>query len=350
MTSQRKILHHSENNTQLCEPVFASPDGAPVKGAANIVLPAPTSSHSRLWLGVILILSFVILSDARDIVLEQYIKVENAYDYLLIVFGITMSFYAIVNNIKTHSLSRKKTHGFWKNILLLNFATASNWLGWYLSLKYLTAPTVVAIYAGMIPMITLLVNRLLRSASPKSLADIIAATLLLFSALAWMLFSDIFSSHRSQSAIGVGLVVMSSISIAITTVISKRLADMKVTTSQIMAHRFYVLLGIALFFASPFSELWAMAVRNFWVLFLAATVGTIASLWLLQKGIEHSEPVLTTVIIATSPAFSLILYLLLIDAASIETKTVTLSCAVVLIAIFHTLFQHFNHNRSKSIN
>jgi drug/metabolite transporter (DMT)-like permease len=303
--------------------------------------------RSRLLLGVLCVLAFVILSDTRDIVLERHIKVENAYDYLLVVFGITTLFYATINRVGTLRRPHASTPGFSSNMLWLNAVTASNWLGWYLSLRYMTAPALVALYASVVPMATLVVNRLLRSSSTTSAADWISTILLMSCAVAWA-FANILSLQGAQAAIGVGLVVMCSFSIAATTVVSKRLADIKVPTSRMMAHRFYLLLGVALYMASPLMELLNMAIRNYQVLVLAATVGSIVSLWLLQQGIQRCEPVLTVVIIATSPAFSLVLYLILIGAASIEADTVAMSIAVVLIAVFHTLLQHRNQSRLKS--
>jgi drug/metabolite transporter (DMT)-like permease len=287
---------------------------------------------------------FVVLSDVRDIVLEQHFKVENPFDYLLVVFGMTALFYGAINGSKAMRHPQPASPRFASNILWLNIVTASNWLGWYLSLKYLPAPTVVALYAGIIPMATLGVNRMLRSASGTSNADWISTSLLLTCAVAWS-SANIFMIQGAQAAIGVGLVVMCSVSIAATTVVSKRLADLKVPPRRIMAHRFYLLLGIALVMASPFAELLTMIGRNYHVLVLAATLGTILSLWLLQKGIERCEPVITVVIIATSPAFSLVLYLVLIGAASIKTDTAVMSTAVVAIAVFHLLFQHRHQSR-----
>ncbi len=304
------------------------------------------STRSRLWAGVLCLLGFVILSDTRDIYLERHIKVDNPFDYLLMVFGITALFYAATNLVKTLRQPHPKASGFSNNIVWLNIVTASNWLGWYFSLKYLTAPTVVALYAGIIPMATLLVNRFLRSTSVTSKVDWISTVLLLACAVAWSL-ANVLSLQGAQAAIGLGLVVMCSVSIAATTVVSKRLADAQVPARRIMAHRFYVLLAIAFCMSSPAAELFDVAKRNYQLLLLAATAGTILSLWLLQKGIERCEPVLTVVIIATSPAFSLVLYFFLIGSASLEIDTVVMSIAVVLIALFHTLFQH-RHPSSRS--
>jgi drug/metabolite transporter (DMT)-like permease len=297
------------------------------------------SQRARLWAGALCVLGFVILSDGRDIYLERHIKVDNPFDYLLLVFSMTALFYAGVNAVKTMREPHPKASGFLRNIVWLNIVTASNWLGWYLALKYLTAPTVVALYAGIIPMATLVVNRCLRSTSVTSIADWISTALLLACATAWAL-ANTLSLQGSEAAVGLGLVVICSVSIAATTVVSKRLADARVPASRIMAHRFYVLLAISLYMSSPAAELLDLARRNFQLLMFAATVGTILSLWLLQKGIERCEPVLTVVIIATSPAFSLALYYFLIGSASLEVDTVVMSIAVVLIAVFHTLFQH----------
>jgi len=297
------------------------------------------SKRARLWAGVVCVLGFVILSDGRDIYLEQHIKVDNPFDYLLLVFSMTALFYAVTNAATSMRQPHPNAPGFMGNIAWLNIVTASNWLGWYLSLKYLTAPTVVALYAGIIPMATLVVNRCLRSSSVTSRVDWISTTLLLTCAAVWA-FANVLSLQGSEAAIGLGLVLMCSVSIAATTVVSKRLADAQVPARRVMAHRFYILLAIALYMSSPVAELFEVVRRNYQLLMLTATVGTILSLWLLQKGIERCEPVLTVVIIATSPAFSLALYYFLVGSASLEVDTVVMSIAVVLIAVFHTLFQH----------
>lgn len=297
------------------------------------------SARLRLLTGVLCVLGFVGLSDIRDIYLEQHFKVENPFDYLLIVFGIAALFYAAVSRAKDQASSITKESRFTTHIAWLNLFTASNWLGWYLSLKFLTAPTLVALYAGIIPMATLVVNRLLRRMSGTSNADWISTALLLACAVAWA-SANVLSLNGTRAAIGLGLVVMCSFSIAATTVISKRLADTRVPARRIMAHRFYLLLAIALCMSSPASALLDVASRNFQVLLLAAVAGTILPLWLLQKGIERCEPVLTVVIIATSPAFSLALYALLIGTTSIERDTFLLSMIVVGIAVSHTTLQH----------
>lgn len=300
------------------------------------------SARYRLLTGVLCVLGFVLISDIRDIYLEQHIKVENPFDYLLIVFSLTALFYAVTNLVKGPNVPSAETSGFKANIVWLNLATASNWLGWYLSLKYLTAPTVVALYAGIIPLATWIVNRLLRSASATSSADWLSAVLLFSCAVAWA-FSNVLSLQGTQAATGLALVAMCSFSIAATTVVSKRLADLEVPARRIMAHRFYILLVVAFCMSSPAAELLDVASRNYQVLLLATSAGTILTLWLLQKGIERCEPVLTALLIATSPAFSLGLYALLIGDASIELDTVLMSVTVAGIAVSHILIQHRQH-------
>ena len=149
-------------------------------------------ARSRLLAGVLCLLGFVILSDTRDIYLEQHMRVDNPFDYLLLVFGITAAFYGTSHRVRSRGLPPPKPSGFATDIVWLNIVTASNWLGWYLSLKYLTAPTVVALYAGIIPMATLVVNRLLRSNSSTSRADWFSTVLLLSCALVWA-FANILS-------------------------------------------------------------------------------------------------------------------------------------------------------------
>ncbi|MGB4074132.1 EamA family transporter [Pseudomonas sp.] len=299
--------------------------------------------HSHLLTGVLCLLGFSILSAARDIALEGHFKVDNPYDYLFIVFGLAAIFYAAVNFFKSTSGAPRKAAKYTENIIWLNLVTAGNWVGLFLALKYLSPPSVAALYAGTIPAATLIVNRLLRSESALTKADWISTILLLACATAWA-FVNISSLQGSQAATGFAYVVLSSFTIAATTVFSKRLADSQIPTSKIMAHRFYILVGISYFMSSPSVELLDVAVRNYQLLLIVAAAGTILSLWLLQKGIEKCEPVLTEVVIATSPVVSLALYTLFVGGETIKIDTIVMSVSVVSIAVFHTLFQYKNES------
>lgn len=297
--------------------------------------------HSHLLTGVLCLFGFSVLSAARDIALEGRFKVENPYDYLFIVFGMAASFYAVVGFLKGKGAS--KAPKYTVNIVWLNIVTAGNWVGLFLALKYLTPPSISALYAGAIPAATLIVNRLLRSDSALTKADWVATLLLLACATAWA-FWNIMSLQGGQAALGLAYVALSAFTIAATTVFSKRLADAQVPASNIMAHRFYILLGVAFYMSSPAAELLEMAGRNYKMLFLVAAVGTILSLWLLQKGIEKCEPVLAEVVIATSPVVSLVLYSLIVGGEAVKIDTVIMSVSVVCIATFHTLFQYKNES------
>jgi len=250
---------------------------------------------------------------------------------------ISAAFYLVVDLLGRQSNRLTKEDRV--NILWLNLATAGNWAGLFLALKYLSPPVISALFAGCIPVATLLVNRSLRSKSSLTIADWISTGLLFGCTVIWSSV-NVTALSGSGAAIGLAYVVLSSFTIASTTVLSKRLADAKIPTSKIMGHRFYVLIAVSYLMSSPAHELINLVERNYEVLFMVAAIGTILCLWLLQKGIEKCEPVLTEVVIATSPVITLSLYAVLVGPTTIEFDTVVLSIAVVAIAIFHVSYQY----------
>lgn len=292
----------------------------------------------NLIFGPVCLLGFAVLSAAKDIALEGRLKAANPHDYLLLVFVFTAIVYHAACKLNKRN-AKLLTPIQNREFLLLNLGTAGNWIGLFLSLKYLNAPAVAALYSGIIPMATLIVNRFLRPGSAVIPADYVATILLLCCSVAWA-FYNALSFQSAQAGIGVIYVVFSSFTIAATTVISKRLADAGTRAASIMAHRFYVLIGVALFMSSPFPELITLIQRDIEILIFIAVGGTVASLWLLQKGIEKCEPVVTEVIIATSPIVSLLLYSLTIGGTSIDSSTFLLSILVSSVALAHTLVQY----------
>jgi drug/metabolite transporter (DMT)-like permease len=311
----------------------------------NLRLDSLMNSRSTLWrsagfqlcIGVLCILGFEVFSSVRDVKLEQQFKSENPYDYLLVVFGLAALFYLLLDLLSDtrKSLSNRDL----LNLAWLNVSTAGNWVGLFLALKYLSPPVISVLFAGGIPGATLVVNRILRSDSSLSSADMIATGLLIVCSATWAI-ANINTLTGSGAANGLFYIAVSSFTIASTTVFSKSLADNAVKTSTIMGQRFYLLIAMSLIMSSPIAEIASLVERDFEVIIFVVTVGTIASLWLLQKGIEKCEPVLTEVVIATSPVITLLVYAALVGYKSVAWDTAILSIAVVVIAVFHVFFQY----------
>ncbi|WP_321884039.1 hypothetical protein [Burkholderia cepacia] len=300
------------------------------------------STRSQLYIGVLCILGFEVLSSMRDVVLERKFKSENPYDYLLVAFGLAALLYFFINLI---GKSRKRLSNHNRlNLVWLNVSTAGNWVGLFLALKYLSPPVISILFAGGIPVATLVVNRLLRAEGSLNFADLIATGLLLLCSAIWA-FANVDTLTGGGAANGLFYVTVSSFTIASTTVFSKRLADGGVKTSAVMGHRFYLLIALSLAMSSPASKIVTLITGGFEVIIFLVAVGTILSLWLLQKGIERCEPVLTEVIVATSPVITLLVYTTLVGYKSVAWSTAILSAAVVVVAISRVLFQHQQTSR-----
>ena len=83
-----------------------------------------------------------------------------------------------------------------------------------------------------------------------------------------------------------------------------------VTTSSIMAHRFYILIPVA-FFVAIYNEGFNQAlIDNVPMLLVMAIFGVLVPLWFLQKGTKLLKPVIVLIIISMAPGYTYLIELL----------------------------------------
>ncbi|PSU33521.1 hypothetical protein [Photobacterium lutimaris] len=296
-----------------------------------------------LVLGYIYIFLYCILSVTKDIVLEDGLKTSNTFDYLLIVFTCVALFY-IINDKIISTEKNKKTKNYFKDNIWLNIVTVGNWLGLFYSLKFFSAPVVSALYAGLIPLTTLIVNKRLRPKSKLSKGDYIATISLFLCAVFWSGY-NIEKLQETSIFTGLTIILISSLSISSTTVFSKRLAENGCTAVKIMAHRFYILIFFSAIFSSPPPVVIDIFIDNLTLLAFVIGFGTILSLWLFQIGVNICEPIITHVIISTCPIISLIIYFFYNSDISIPKDTIFFSSSVVIIAIIYGIFDYYKNSQ-----
>lgn len=295
-------------------------------------------------LGYACIIIYCVLSVTKDIALEERLKTSNTFDYLLIVFSCVALFY-ISSDRLTEKNKVKNTKKYYQDNFWLNIVTVGNWLGLFYSLKFFSPPVVSALYAGLIPLTTLFVNKILRPESQLSKVDFMATISLFFCAAIWSVYN--VDKFQTESLV-MGLLVMliSSLSISSTTVFSKRLVEQGCSSIKIMAHRFYALILFSLIFSSPLKVVFSIFSENFELFLFVILFGTIISLWLFQLGVKICEPIITHVIISTCPVISLVIYVIYNNSFEIPKDTVFFSLSVVIIAIGYGMFDYSRYRNN----
>lgn len=127
-------------------------------------------------LGLLLVFSCIILSSTKDIVLER-----------------------VVSKVKTDTAPvRVSARTALPVMIALNIVRPGNRFGFYYSLKYLSAPAVSVPYAGVIPVVTLIINTIVRKVITPG-REVLCAAVLFLIALYW--FTESLSVTTYQQAV-----------------------------------------------------------------------------------------------------------------------------------------------------
>jgi len=193
-------------------------------------------------------------------------------------------------------------------LLVLNATTALTWFGFYYALRYVAPAVVTAIMGGLGPLTTVAFQRFAHWRSVPSRMYVVAVGILAGTGvLAWASVSGQSGVGRiglAASLAGLVAAVVGGIFQALNTMATKRLGELGLTASQIMTHRFYLLMTIAFVLALAGPGLSPGPPAHIGFLALATVLGVLAPLWPLQRGILLSEPVTVAVLLACSPVIT----------------------------------------------
>ncbi len=231
-----------------------------------------------------------------------------------------------------------KLKGLSRDIFLLNFSTTLAWVGYFLGLKELEPAIVSAITLGFGPLITGFLLKVYRPRSEITGLEKVAGMGILFS-----MFYLAIVSLTGQSAVthipqmnlvwGILFSFVGAMGIAGNTVFSKRISDAGFTATQIMSVRFFLLLavcGIAVTLRRP-DITTALSIPG--LIAAIAIFGTIVPLYLLQRGIGLSEPMVVSLILPLGP----VIVTLFQQADPRLTFSVFSLLGVILVTLFSAL-------------
>ncbi|MGE7958098.1 hypothetical protein ACQKQA_16205 [Pseudomonas sp. NPDC089530] len=197
-------------------------------------------------------------------------------------------------------------------LLMLNISSAALWISFLLALKWVEPAIVSALIGGVGIISTLALNKLLRPSAVMISADYIAAGIIAFASLylGWASMDGRTAVKDElggyQVLLGFSMMFVCGVAMALTSILSKVVADHGVSSRYLYAHRFYILLAITGLYTCFNPSKVAAVVNHLDALILLAFAGVILPLLLLQEGIKRCEPVTTESILAAAPLFTVI--------------------------------------------
>lgn len=266
---------------------------------------------NELTKGYLFSATFCIAVAISSILIHKTNQLVNPYLSVFLTFLICSIWFNLVN-FKSLDILYRKLMDDKKNFLIINIVTAINWITTFEALRYIDPVLYIALFMGLMPIATYLLSIHFQRKKPELVPIIasIATTLV----LALIIIFDKKSALQISSVdfyTGIGFTVISSIASALYMLYSKKIEiNLNLTASQIVAVRFYLLIGYAgiiCMHGNYFQEASNIHYTDFLVL---ALLSSIIPLYSIQKSIAHIGAVKTSFIVPFTPVFTyLILFL-----------------------------------------
>lgn len=263
-------------------------------------------SHSQV--GALFVLAFLLMANANAVLSGWLLQTLHPFTLLFWSFLATSVFFLLRLRLSQNSDATRISRDSIRPLLLLNIASSLSWIGYYYALRYIEPAIVSALMGGIGPLFVVLSGLvLLRTMSLRQVATsagiIIGAVV-----LAWASVSEQSAVQNvSQTHIFVGLAaaIIGGFGQVLTTLSTKQLAHKNWDASQLMAHRFYLLIVASGFAAFNGPGLTVETIPDLFGLLVVGIFGVLVPLWLLQKGIIHSSPFTVSVLLALGPLMTL---------------------------------------------
>lgn len=278
---------------------------------------------------------FCITVAVSSILIHKTNQLINPYLSVFLTFLICTLWFNLVN-LKSLRVLYLKLMSDKKNFFIINFVTAVNWITTFEALKYIDPVLYIALFMGLMPIATYLFNAYLQQKKLElvpittSLAITLVLVLIIMFDKKSMLIMDAANFYK-----GIVFTMVSSIASAIYMLYSKRIeTNLSLTTSQIVAVRFYLLVfysGIICLNGNYFPETNTLHYTNFLVL---ALLSSIIPMYSIQKSITHIGAVKTSFIIPFTPVFTYLILLFLNHQQ--PTFILPLLLALTLILLYNS--------------
>ncbi|ERS84669.1 hypothetical protein Q672_19285 [Marinobacter sp. EVN1] len=263
-------------------------------------------SHSQA--GALFVLAFLLMANANAVLSGWLLQTLHPFTLLFWSFLATSVFFLLRLRITQSSKATRISRDSIRPLLLLNIASSLSWIGYFYALRYIEPAIVSALMGGIGPLFVVLSGLVLLRA--MSLRQVITSTGIIIGAivLAWASVSEqsaVQNVSQTHIVVGLAAALIGGFGQVLTTLSTKRLADQNWDASQLMAHRFYLLIAVSGFAAFNGPGLTVQTIPDLFGLLLVGIFGVLVPLWLLQKGIIHSSSFTVSVLLALGPLMTL---------------------------------------------
>lgn len=264
---------------------------------------------SSYLIGILLVGVFVILSAGKEVFVGHLVQAVDPFLLNLLCFLPITIFFCCFHSLKSKENYLQLVKTRYSAVLGLNLSTTCFWIASFYALKYVEPSIENSVNVAVGPMVTILTHYFSKSNQEVTRLEKIVSLGILLDILfvaAISLEGKSGVSYVSFSHILMGIVccVIAGIAIVGNTIFSKQLSRANLSTSFVLSVRFYLLLVTTFIFWLLDGASTQGVVGNYSNIFLLAVFGIGLPLFILQKGIERSEPITVAFIIALGPVFT----------------------------------------------
>ncbi|MFJ7282493.1 EamA family transporter [Pseudomonas sp. NPDC099000] len=270
-----------------------------------------------LFLGITALMVVNVIDGLKEVYFGILLQSLDSVVVTFVLFAIAWPVFFL--GYITRKRSKNAIHQLTENavpvrhcLLMLNISSAALWISFLFALKWIEPAIVSALVGGIGIISTLILNKILRPSAVMISADYIAAAIIACASiyLGWASMDGRTAVKDElggyQVLLGFSMMFVCGVAMALTSILSKVVADHGVSSRYLYAHRFYILLAITGFYTCINASKISAVINHLDTLILLAFAGVILPLLLLQEGIKRCEPVTTESILAAAPLFTII--------------------------------------------
>lgn len=198
----------------------------------------------------------------------------------------------------------------WKQLLLLNAATAITFLSFFQALKLIEPAIAVAINIGVGPLLAVLIAWFARGERPGGHRLVVCAGILAGCAMLCLAATrgSGFAADARSAWLGLGASAVAGLGATTVAVASKSLLERGWQSGAILAHRFYLVIPAALLLSvgmDAFAIAWSPSLVI--VLLVVTLLSALAPLYLFQIGIRRTDPYTVMVTMSAMPVITFLI-------------------------------------------
>ncbi|WP_431803181.1 EamA family transporter [Halobacillus andaensis] len=298
--------------------------------------------------GTAFLIASAFLTSGSNVYYSNKVQAISPFFFTFISFLITAFFFHAIQ-LKQSFQYMKIEKSFLKDVVGINLSTAGAFMSFYFALKYIEPAIVGAVEIGIGPVSSLIIIRLVYGSKMNKL-DLLIGLGALIGSLFLIVSTLQGSSGINLESIPVAVLglfssILCGFCAALAAIFSKRLSTAQWSSSKILAHRFYAIVGLSLYLSIQQGNLLQQLSANWLWILIVSLLGVTLPLYFLQIGIQYCDSFFVMMSLSFIPIFTFAFQLL---DPRISTSYHSLS-GILIILLFALFSVGLNHSRHKLI-